>query len=94
MNHSSESRSDRIGLRSFLFAWSHFRTANRYPPSDQVRGHASPENALMLSTATIILAGIPAVIDEHGVGAKDNSTDVSNVDLACRCRITDAACRE
>jgi hypothetical protein len=48
----------------------------------------------MLSTATIILAGIPAVIDEHGVGAKDNSTDVSNVDLACRCRITDAACRE
>jgi len=27
----SESRFDRIGLRSFLFVWSHFRTANRYP---------------------------------------------------------------
>jgi len=30
----------------FLFSWSHFLTANRIPPSDQVRGHASPENAL------------------------------------------------
>jgi hypothetical protein len=29
-----------------LFVRSHFPTANRRPPSDQVRGHASPENAL------------------------------------------------
>jgi hypothetical protein len=33
--------------------------------------------ALMLSTATIILAGIPAAIYERFVGAKDDSTDGS-----------------
>ena len=34
-------------------------------------------SSLMVSTATIILAGIPAAIYEHVVGAKDNSTDAS-----------------
>ncbi len=33
--------------------------------------------SLMVSTATIILAGIPAAIYERVVGAKDNSTGVS-----------------
>ena len=33
--------------------------------------------ALMLSTATIILAGIPAAIYERYVGATDDSTDAS-----------------
>lgn len=34
-------------------------------------------SSLMVSTATIILAGIPAAIYEHVVGAKDDSTDIS-----------------
>ena len=34
-------------------------------------------SSLMVSTATIILAGIPAAIYEHLVGAKDDSNDVS-----------------
>jgi hypothetical protein len=33
--------------------------------------------SLMVSTATIIIAGIPAAIYEHFVGAKDDSTEVS-----------------
>jgi hypothetical protein len=33
--------------------------------------------SLMVSTATIILAGIPAAIYEHFVGAKDDSTVTS-----------------
>jgi hypothetical protein len=33
--------------------------------------------SLMVSTATIILAGIPAAIYERVVGAKDDSTDAS-----------------
>jgi hypothetical protein len=31
----------------------------------------------MVSTGTIILAGIPAALYEHFVGAKDDSTEVS-----------------
>jgi hypothetical protein len=34
-------------------------------------------SSLMVSTATIILAGIPAAIYEHFVGAKEDSTEVS-----------------
>ena len=34
-------------------------------------------SSLMVSTATIILAGSPAAIYEHIVGAKEDSTDVS-----------------
>ena len=33
--------------------------------------------SLMLSTATLILAGIPAALYERYVGAKDDSTDTS-----------------
>lgn len=33
--------------------------------------------SLMLSTATIILAGIPAALYERFIGAKDDSTDAS-----------------
>ena len=33
--------------------------------------------SLMVSTATIILGGIPAAIYEHVIGAKDDSTEVS-----------------
>jgi uncharacterized membrane protein len=33
--------------------------------------------SLMVSTATIIIGGIPAAIYEHVVGAKDDSTNVS-----------------
>jgi hypothetical protein len=33
--------------------------------------------SMMLSTATVILAGIPAAIYERVVGAKDDSTDAS-----------------
>jgi hypothetical protein len=33
--------------------------------------------SLMVSTATIIVGGIPAAIYEHVIGAKDDSTDVS-----------------
>lgn len=34
-------------------------------------------SSLMVSTATIILAGIPAAIYEHIVGAKEDSTEAS-----------------
>jgi hypothetical protein len=34
-------------------------------------------SSLMVSTATIILAGIPAALYEHFVGAKEDSTEVS-----------------
>ena len=34
-------------------------------------------SSLMVSTATIILGGIPAAIYEHMVGAKEDSTDAS-----------------
>jgi hypothetical protein len=34
-------------------------------------------SSLMVSTATIILAGIPAAIYEHFVGAEEDSTEVS-----------------
>ena len=34
-------------------------------------------SSLMVSTATIIVAGVPAALYEHYVGAKDDSTDVS-----------------
>ena len=34
-------------------------------------------SSLMVSTATLILAGIPAALYEHFVGAKDDSTEVS-----------------
>ena len=34
-------------------------------------------SSLMVSTATIILAGIPAAIYEYFIGAKDDSTEVS-----------------
>ena len=34
-------------------------------------------SSLMVSTATVILAGIPAAIYERVVGAKDDSTEVS-----------------
>jgi hypothetical protein len=34
-------------------------------------------SSLMVSTATIILAGIPAAIYEHFIGAKEDSTEVS-----------------
>ncbi len=40
-------------------------------------------SSLMVSTATIILAGIPAAIYERPIGAKDDSTDSFAVDLAC-----------
>jgi hypothetical protein len=33
--------------------------------------------SLMVSTATIILGGIPAAIYEHIIGAKEDSTEVS-----------------
>ena len=41
-------------------------------------------HSLMLSTTTIILAGIPAAIYERFVGAKDDSTDTSLWILAGR----------
>lgn len=34
-------------------------------------------SSLMVSTVTIILAGIPAALYEHFVGAKDDSTEAS-----------------
>ena len=34
-------------------------------------------SSLMVSTATVILGGIPAVIYERFIGAKDNSTEAS-----------------
>jgi len=34
-------------------------------------------SSLMVSTATLILGGIPAAIYERAVGAKDDSTEVS-----------------
>jgi hypothetical protein len=34
-------------------------------------------SSLMVSTATIILAGIPAALYEHYIGAKDDSTEAS-----------------
>ena len=43
-------------------------------------------SSLMVSTATIILGGIPAAIYERAIGAKDDSTDGLAVDMACRHR--------
>jgi hypothetical protein len=40
------------------------------------RGIANPAS-LMLSTATIIVAGIPAAIYERYIGATDDSTEIS-----------------
>ena len=34
-------------------------------------------SSLMVSTATIIVAGIPAALYEHYIGAKDDSTETS-----------------
>jgi len=45
LGRESESRFNGIGLRPLSLCLIAFPTANRYPPSDQVRGHASPENA-------------------------------------------------
>src|SRR6202011_615565 len=45
-----------------------FLDANRYPPSDQVRGHASLENALVLYA---IAMQVVAVGVEPGLGALD-----------------------
>ena len=46
-------------------------------------------SSLMVSTATIILAGIPAALYEHFVGAKDDSTEVSLwIWLACTALLT------
>jgi hypothetical protein len=45
--------------------------------------------SLMVSTATIILGGIPAALYEHYVGAKDDSTEVSLwIWLACTALLT------
>lgn len=45
--------------------------------------------SLMLSTATVILGGIPAAIYERFIGAKDDSTDVSLwIWLACTALLT------
>ncbi|MBK8008165.1 MAG: hypothetical protein IPK23_06805 [Rhizobiales bacterium] len=45
--------------------------------------------SLMLSTATIILGGIPAAIYERFIGAKDDSTTVSLwIWLACTALLT------
>jgi hypothetical protein len=49
-----ESRFHRIGVRSISLYFVAFLTANRYPPSDQVRGHASPKNALAAIRASRI----------------------------------------
>ncbi len=48
-------------------------------------------SSLMVSTATIILAGIPAAIYEHIVGAKEDFDQRLDVDLACRHGAADAA---
>ncbi len=48
-------------------------------------------SSLMVSTATIILGGIPAALYERFVGAKDDSTDGVALDLAGRYRAPDAA---
>jgi hypothetical protein len=46
-------------------------------------------SSLMVSTGTIILAGIPAAIYEHFVGAKEDSTEVSMwIWLACTALLT------
>jgi hypothetical protein len=46
-------------------------------------------SSLMVSTATIILGGIPAAIYEHFVGAKDESTDASLwIWLSCTALLT------
>ena len=34
-------------------------------------------SSLMVSTATVILGGIPAAVYEHTIGAKDDSTEAS-----------------
>src|SRR5919197_62700 len=41
------SRSVEIGTCSRFIEWRMSLSANRYPPSDQVRGQASPEHALL-----------------------------------------------
>jgi hypothetical protein len=46
-------------------------------------------SSLMVSTATIILGGIPAALYEHFTGAKDDSTPVSLwIWLACTAILT------
>src|SRR6202040_51925 len=42
--------------RLYFFVLTRFLDANRYPPTDQVRGHASLENALVVGPRTASLA--------------------------------------
>lgn len=61
-----------LALPSFIFS-SHFMAAPLFGSTALVFYFAS----LMLSTATIILGGIPAAIYERFIGAKEDSTEGS-----------------
>lgn len=61
-----------LTLFSFIFS-SHFMAAPLFGSAGLVFYFSS----LMLSTATVILGGIPAAIYERYIGAKDDSTEAS-----------------
>src|SRR6202163_2352332 len=51
---------------SQIVIWTRFLHANRYPPLDQVRGHASLENALVCLVARRAILGVAVtIILEH-----------------------------
>jgi hypothetical protein len=66
------------GIFSPVFPFTHlFATALMHVPLFGSEGLIRLFSSLMLSTATVILGGIPAAIYEHFIGAKDDSTEVS-----------------
>src|ERR1700744_580310 len=70
---STKTRSDLFGAARFLFL-TRFLHANRCPPTDQVRGHASLENALALIRLVRAAVHPPAHREEpqrSGDGAAD-----------------------
>jgi len=61
-----------LNVLSFIFT-SHFMAAPLFGSGSLIFYFSS----LMLSTATVILGGIPAALYERYVGAKDDSTEIS-----------------
>lgn len=61
-----------LALFSFIFS-NHFMAAPLFGSTGLIFYFAS----LMLSTATVIIGGIPAAIYERYVGAKEDSTEAS-----------------
>jgi hypothetical protein len=84
----SEFRSDKIGIRSlFFFELAHFlRRTDVHPrikSPDQVRGHASPENARCPATAATHAYSVGQIVAEITTQFEQNQAQRSGDDGAC-----------